>query len=161
MLREWIASKEVRDVRAAEWEGYKQLAKRLPDHHVLSVQLIRTRTNETAAVFTVVRRGEPVQSVLMGDARGRAYPNQYQPPRADDGCDPKNPGQPRVEALVAPTPDSGTGDSSDGFGAVSPDVALGQPPIKQPITPGLVALGTTLLSATFDLGETVESSSNA
>ena len=157
MLKDWIVSKEVRDVRAAEWEGYKQLAKRLPDHHVLSVQLIRTRTNETAVVFTVVRNGEPVQSVLMGDARGRAYPNQYQPPRVGDDCDPKNPNQPRVEALVAPV----TGGGTDDGGAVSPDVALGSPPVKQPITPGLVALGTTLLSATFDLGETVESSSNA
>jgi len=150
-----FGSKEVREFRAAEWDGYRRLAKRLPDHHVLSVQLIRTQTNETAVVFTTVQRGEPVQSVLMGDARGRAYPSQKQP-HVDD------PNRPRLaEAMAAPVPMAmAAGVTAGDYGDMSPDtIALGQPPIKQPITPGLISLGTTLLSATFDLGEVVESGS--
>jgi hypothetical protein len=41
-------------------------------------------------------------------------------------------------------------------GAAEPDgVALGDPPVKQPPTPGLIALASTLLAATFDLAEQV------
>lgn len=146
-----FGSKDVREYRAAEWEGYRRLAKLLPDHHVLSVQLIRTRTNETAAIFTTVRHGQPVRSVLMGDARGRAYPNQYEP-QHDEDCGPNGP---RIEAFAQVTP---VGGDSDGSDQMTPDtVAIGSPPVKQPITPGLIALGTTLLAATFDLGEVVES----
>lgn len=137
-----IKPQEVNDVRAAEWEGFQQLAKRLPDHHVLGVNLVRTRTNQTAAVFTVVRAGAPIQCVVMGDAHGKLLPDQSVPKLAHAPHAP--------HALAA------------GDGDPSPDgMALGEPPVKQPVTPGLVALGGVLLASAFDVGEQITADGKA
>jgi hypothetical protein len=132
--------KAARDVKLAEWEGFKRLAKRLPNHHVLAVELIRTSNDRTAAVFTIVKNHEPFQTVVMGDSHGRVNPNDCHPRVA-------SPADAHVAAearLVA----------ADDIGEVSPDgMALGDPPIKQPPMPGVIALGGSLLSVAFDTGE--------
>src|SRR5882724_3057435 len=144
MMRDWIVSKEVRDVKVARWEGFKQLAKRLPDHHVLSVELVRTEHDETAAVLTIVRDGQPVQYVVMGDAQGRVKPQQREP----------DPDKPRADAQPTPHLAMAAGTSPSGDGSASPaSVALGEPPVKQPPTPGIVAFGSALMTTTFALGE--------
>ncbi|HEX2689058.1 MAG TPA: hypothetical protein VHN14_20690, partial [Kofleriaceae bacterium] len=63
-------SKVVDQVRAARRALWSQMARELPDYHILSVELLRTQGNETLAVFTVVRDRRPVQYVLQGDATG-------------------------------------------------------------------------------------------
>ncbi|HET9627184.1 MAG TPA: hypothetical protein VFP84_37750 [Kofleriaceae bacterium] len=133
MIKQRIDSQEVQNVRAAVWDGFAQLAKRLPDHHVLGVNLVRTREDQTAAVFTVVRGGQPVQCVVLGDARGKLLAQQSAP---------------KLHAAAAAAPFDGD---------ASPDgMALGEPPVKQPVTPGLVSLGGMLLAATFDVGEQLD-----
>lgn len=129
-----MSSKLVRDLKAAQWEGFRRLAAKLPNHHVLAIELVRTFDNETAAVFTVVQKGVPVRSVVFGDERGRVQ----QP----HDC------RHKYEALarMAATPEPTEGDQS-------PDFALGQPPVHQPPTPGLVSLGSALLTSAFDVGE--------
>jgi hypothetical protein len=118
-------SDEVRAVKAARWAGFQRLARQMPNHHVLGVELVRTVNDETAAVFTVVRDGEAIQCVVMGDSRGRLKPGRCEIPPADPGT-------------------------------LYPDgVALGEPPVKQPPTPGIVTLGGTILSLTFGVGEDV------
>ncbi len=57
----------VRDARAAAWA---RMATKLPDHHILSVELFRTEQDETLAVFTLVRNGRPVQQILRANSRG-------------------------------------------------------------------------------------------
>jgi len=135
-----MVSKEVHDVRVARWEGFKRLARKLPNHHILSVELIRTRHDETAAVFTVVRHHEPVQYVVMGDARGRVktYGGEHRAAGA-------------VASMEAITLADGP------MNAVDPDIiALGEPPPKEPPPPGIVAVGGGLLAAAFDVGELVQ-----
>lgn len=162
MFREWVLSKEVHDVKSAEWEGYKKMAAALSDHHVLSVQLIRTRHNETAAVLVLVRDGQPVQQVVFADERGRVFPGQGKPqddgskPRSDDGSKPRV----QTEALVAqaasgpPVPMS-----LDGGGGASPDgMALGQPPISEPPSAAALAIASAALPTVMDLGESAASS---
>jgi hypothetical protein len=140
-----MAAKEVHDVRLARWEGFKRLARRLPNHHILSVELIRTRRDETAAVFTVVRNHVPVQHVVMGDAYGRVKPTNGGPYRtaSDDTSD-----QMEVITLAeGPT------------NAADPDIiALGQLPSMEPPPPGIVAVGAGLLAAAFDVGELIPAS---
>lgn len=180
MIREWIVSKEVRDVKAAQWEGYRRLAMRLPDHHILAVEAIRTRHDETAAVLTFVRGGEPVQYVVYADAQGRVFPGQGVQrgggrdagpgggnQRDDDGCDDQGaPVQARAE-FARVTPAAGGGSGGDGGGGgddgklvvdddggVSPDtVALGGPPVKQPPSPGAISLATSVLSTIFGVAD--------
>ena len=127
-------------MKLAQWDGFKQLAKKLPNHHILSVELIRTRHDETAAVFTVVRNHEPVQYVVMGDAHGKVKASDHV------RCEPAGEGPHAVMALqFAPDDDP-----------ASPDgMALGGPPPQQPSPPGLMAVGGGLLAAAFDVGELV------
>jgi hypothetical protein len=137
-------------LKLAEWEGYKRLAKRLPDHHVLAVQLIRTSNNQTAAVFTIVKNHEPFQTVVMGDDRGRVNPDDCHVRRTPTG-EPHFAAEARI-AAAAPM-GAGTGGGDD-LGDVSPDaMAVGDPPVKQPPTPGMIALAGSLLSVAFDTGE--------
>ncbi|HEU4730287.1 MAG TPA: hypothetical protein VFT22_20460 [Kofleriaceae bacterium] len=135
-----MVPKVVRDVKAARWEGFRQLAKRLPDHHVLAVELVRTSRDQTAAVFTIVRNHEPFQTVVIGDSRGRVDPkNCHFRPEAH--LEPHAAAELRVAA-------------DDDIGIVSPDgMALGDPPVKQPPSPGVVAVGSALLSVAFDVAE--------
>jgi hypothetical protein len=154
-----ISNDELTKVRLARMEGWKQLAKRLPNHHILSVELVRTRNDETAAVFTVVRHHHPVQFLVRADARGRVKANQL-----DEGCDDGRdhgghdhggyetkgghaPGQ-AVEAVALAATAAAAEDPVD------PNlITLGHPPDKEPPPPGILALGSALLGTAFDLGE--------
>ena len=62
---------QVEQVRMARLEGWRRMAKEMKNHQILSVELLRTRQDETAAVFTVSRNGEIVQFLVRGDSRGR------------------------------------------------------------------------------------------
>lgn len=66
-----VTNEQVQQVRQARWEVWRQMAKDMKNHQVLAVELLRTRKDETIAVFTVVRNGEPVQFLVRGDSRGR------------------------------------------------------------------------------------------
>jgi hypothetical protein len=146
MKDQGMLSKAVRDVKLAEWEGYRRLAKRLPDHHILAVQLIRTSNDQTAAVFTFVKNHEPFQTVVMGDSHGRVNPNDCHPRM-------RSPGEPHFAAEAMHVAADVMGD------VVSPDgMAVGDPPVKQPPMPGAIALGGSLLSVAFDTGENVSTS---
>jgi|GEM_PF-6792627 len=157
-------AKEVRDVKIARWEGFRRLAKRLPNHHVLSVELIRTRNDETAAVFTIVRDRQPVQTVVVGDANGRVHTHDCGPrqwmleleARAPMAYDAESLGaEPRAMAMTAADDAGDTGDADpDGF-------AFGGPPPKQPPEPGVIAVGTVLLAAAFNLAEQVPPASDS
>ena len=77
-------------MRIARWHAWEPLAARLPDGHVLSVELLRSRPDQAFAVFTVVRGHVPVQHVVgtaldvTGDAA--ASPNVIalgQPPEKE------------------------------------------------------------------------------
>ena len=140
-----MLSKAVRDFKLAEWEGFKRLAKKLPNHHVLAVELIRTSNDQTAAVFTIVRNHEPFQTVVMGDSHGRVNPND---------CHPRQGWQvEHVAADVHIAPEAKLV-MVEAAAEVPPDgIAVGDPPVKQPPTPGLIALGGSLLSVAFDTGE--------
>lgn len=141
MARQWDVSKEVHDVKSAQWEGYKRMAAMLPDRRVLSVQLIRTRDDETAAVVVLVRNGQPVQQIVFADARGRVYADQDQRPASGD---------PGAAASARA--------SVDLTGTVSPDtVALGQPPISEPPGAAALAIANAMLNSAFDQGETAAS----
>ena len=135
---------EMHDVLVARWEGFKRLAKKLPDHHILAVELIRTLDDQTVAVFTTVRNGEPVRSVVVGDAHGRVDPSDCKP-RATETSHAVAP----MEMKLALDPP----------GADPASMALSGPPPHQPSRPGVVAVGAGLLGAAFDVGELVDTSS--
>jgi hypothetical protein len=156
-----ISNDELLKVRLARMEGWKQLAKQLPNHHILSVELVRTRNDETAAVFTVVRHHHPVQFLVRADSRGRVKASQLDP-----GCDDHGHGHDHghgqggyegkashgleavaLSATAAPLAAAGE-DPADPNA-----IPLGRPPNKEPPTPGILALGAALLGTAFDLGE--------
>lgn len=144
-----ITQAEVDKVRAARWEAWKRMAREMEDHRILSIELLRTEANDTVAVFTVVRNKEPVQYVLRGDRVGsRVRPmisNQPPPPQVKRGRN--------VDTALMP-PMAATPD--DGVSADS--IALGEPPPKEPPPPGIVSLGTSLMTTAFDLGEVAAAS---
>lgn len=165
-----ITNDELLRVRLARWEGWKQLARQLPNHHILSVELVRTRNDETAAVFTVVRHHHPVQFLVRGDSRGRLKAEQL-----GSGCDDGHGhghghgyghegghgtggSGPDVRhaveaahALSAAAPIAAAAASQE---PVDPNaIPLGQPPEKEPPPPGILALGGVLLGSAFDVGE--------
>lgn len=127
------------------------MAKEMPrGHHVLSVELLRINRNETAVVLTVVQNHRLVQYELRGDAKGgnpRPVISRQHVPAA---CN--EPGYeklvPHLAAFI--TRDATT--SGDG-GPIANSVAIGDPPPKEPPQPGAVALGGSLLTTTFNLGE--------
>lgn len=138
MLKDKMGSKELRDLKNAQWEGFRRLAAKLPNHHVLAIELTRTFADETAAVFTVVKDREPVRMVVFGDARGRV--------KSFDEC------HKRYEAFAA----EARVELQPTEGDQSPDFSLAQPPVQQPSTPGIVALASSLLPSAFDVGEHVK-----
>ena len=126
-----VTKKQAQQARMAEFEGWKGQEKVLGRHRILSVELVRTRDDKTAAVFTVFKDHKPTQYVVHGDCRGRVDTEAHTEARlmaraTDDGSDP-----------------------------TESDMALGSPPPKEPPPPGIVALGAGLLSIGFDLGEQV------
>jgi hypothetical protein len=136
---------QVRDARAKWWE---QMARTLPDHHVLAVEMFRIDRDQTVAVFTIVKNRKVVQEVLRGDGRGlNVRPAVAQAHQ----CTPIHIGRDfHVEALMmaaaAPTGDGG---------AEAYAVAIGEPPPKEPPDPGIVAVGGVTLQTAFDVGEQV------
>lgn len=66
-----VTKEQVQQVRLARWEAWRQMAREMKNHQILAVELLRTRGDETIAVFTVNRNGEPVQFVVNGDSMGR------------------------------------------------------------------------------------------
>ena len=66
-----VTKEQVQQVRLARWEAWRQMAREMKNHQILAVELLRTRGDETIAVFTVNRNGEPVQFVVNGDSKGR------------------------------------------------------------------------------------------
>ena len=122
------------------------MAAKLPDHHVLAVEMFRVDRDVTVSVFTLVKHGKVVQEVLQGDGRGLNVK-----PVVPHG-QPTNPlpiGRSlHVEALVMTAP-LASGD--DGVTAYS--IAYGEPPPKQPTEPGIVAAGGVGMQNAFDTTE--------
>jgi hypothetical protein len=145
-------SKEMVDaVRMARWEEWERMAEQMPrGRHILSVELLRTQQNETAVVLTVVQNGKVVQYELRGDARGgnprpvisrQCVPTVCRAPGYEDAM-------PHLMAFI----ERDAGDLGDG-GPVAETIPLGEPPPKESPQPGAVALGGSLLTTTFNLGE--------
>ena len=137
----------VEQVRAARWEAWGRMASKLRDHHILSIELLRTQQNETLAVFTVVKDRKPVQYVLKGDASGanlKALVTHH--------CLPSKLGPShQVEALMMAAPASPMVTQD---GDVSADsIAMGEPPPKQDPPLAIVSLGSAVMTTTFNLGE--------
>ncbi len=121
---------ELQVVMDARWEGFRLLAQQLPNRELLSVELIRTRQDQTVAVFVVVENGAPVKYAVVGDALGRVPPRGLQA------------GANRGSAALVEMPLEG--------GSVDPaNVAYGNPPPTEPITPGIIAAGQELLAVIF------------
>jgi hypothetical protein len=140
-------------VRQARMDSWQKMAAKLPDHHVLAVEMFRVDRDRTLAVFTLVKHGRVVQEVLQGDGRGL----NVRPivPHATQPCPPIDLGrQFHIEALVMP-PAATTSD--DGGSAYA--IAFGDPPPKTPPDPGIVAVGGVGLQNSFDTGEIVTGSS--
>src|SRR5215813_1188643 len=74
------------EVRQARYEAWKRMAKTLPNHHILAVEMFRTENDHTLAVFTLVRDGEPVQEVLRANSRGTNVHAVV--PKNEDECKP-------------------------------------------------------------------------
>jgi hypothetical protein len=133
--------KEVQDVQAARWEGFKRLARTLPDHQILAAELVRTLGDETIAVLTVVRDHAPVRYVITGDAEGRVKAQDHQWYAAE--------GERTAVSVMK------SGKVPPG-GADPAAVAVGDPPPHHPVPPGVLAVGCNLLGATFDVAERVD-----
>ena len=94
-------SKAVDLVRQARMDSWQRMAKELPDHHVLAVEMFRVDRNTTVSIFTLVRRGRVVQEVLQGDGRGLGVKPVV--PRTTVPCSPINLGREfHIDALMAP-----------------------------------------------------------
>jgi hypothetical protein len=140
-------TKAVDLVRQARMDAWQKMAAKLPDHHVLAVEMFRVDRDRTLAIFTLVKHGQVVQEVLQGDSRGL----NVRPivPHATQPCPPLDLGrQLHIEALMMPA-----AATTDGGSAYA--VALGDPPPKGPVEPGIVAVGGVGLQNSFDTGEIV------
>ena len=132
------------------WSGVPRAAycsaSKLPNRHVLAVELVRTFEDETAAIFTVVRNGEPIRTVVIGDAQGRVKAQQKE-------C------SPRLRAMMmADSSEESAAAAGEADGDPTPNFSLGRPPITQDPEPGIVALASALLPSAFNLGEHVDTS---
>lgn len=142
-------TKAVSQVRQARMDSWNRMAKTLPDHHVLAVEMFRVDRNHTVAIFTLVKNGNVVQQVLQGDGRGL---NVRPVVQQKHECVPLHLGrQFHVEAMLMMDASTGTGDGD----VSSYSIALGDPPPKQPPDPGIVAVGGVSLQTAFDVGEVV------
>ena len=140
-------TKAVELVRQARWESWRRMAEKLPDHHVLAVEMYRTDRDTTLSVFTLVRHGKVVQEVLQGDARGL---NVRPVVSRAELCTPLPIGRSlHVESLLMTAPAATTDDG--GVSAYS--IAYGEPPPKQPTEPGIVAAGGVGMANAFDTTE--------
>lgn len=148
--------KAVQQVRDARMEMWSRMAEKLPNRHVLAVEMFRTEDNHTLAVFTLVRHHKVVQEVVRANARGldvkAVFPSHHR-------CEPVQVWPEfHVEALhleaapPADPPPPPPDDEGDG-GVDLNTIALGVPPPKQPPEPGVISTGTAILPTVFDLGE--------
>lgn len=156
-----ISPEQAREVRAALWQGWIKMAQELPNHHILSVELLRTHDDETVAVFTAVKDHMPVRYVVRGDASGRLKPtisdhgdpnDKHGDPHPKHGDPHPKYGDPNAKHGVAAVAARLGGSDNQ----VTPEsMALGEPPPQQPPRPGIVAVGGALLSVAFGVGEQV------
>jgi hypothetical protein len=139
-------SKAVDLVRQARLDSWQRMAKQLPDHHVLAVEMYRTDRDTTLSVFTLVKHGRVVQEVLQGDGRGL---NVRPVVSRAELCNPLPIGRSlHVESLLMMAP------AAAGDGDVSAySIAYGEPPPKQPTEPGIVAAGGVGMANAFDTTE--------
>jgi hypothetical protein len=147
-------TKAVDMVRQARVESWQKMAAKLPDHHVLAVEMFRIDRDRTLAIFTLVKHGKVVQEVLQGDGRGL----NVRPivPHATQPCPPLDLGrQFHIEALMMPA----AATTDDGGSAYA--IAFGDPPPKTPPDPGIVAVGGVGLQNSFATGEIVAGASSS
>lgn len=131
----------VRDVVAARWEGFKRLAKTLPDRQILAVELFRTPADETIAVLVTVRNGEPVRTVITGDARGQLSSHA---PASN-------------ESFTAP---AWLTAAVNGDAANPVSMALGQTVLQQAPTQEMLDIGRGLLGAAFNVAAELASTAS-
>jgi len=161
-----VSKEQVEQVRDARWAAFERMARELPNHHILAIELLRTQREQTLAVFTAVKDRKAVQYVLVADAKG----GRPRPVVTADPCHPPKGTHPdmapihisalALHSFTAPMPPPSGGAPVMAAGATLLDdpadpasIALGVPPPKDDPPPGIVALGTVLLASTFDLGE--------
>jgi hypothetical protein len=141
-------------VRIARWEGWRRLAKQLPNHHVLAVELLRIGPDDTVAIFTVVKHREPVQHVVHGDSRGQLKKfvdhGGQGGQGGQGGYGGKDDGAPPQQHTLSLTMEL---KSTDGGGLDANSIAMGDPPPKEPPPPGITALGGVMLGASFGVGD--------
>jgi hypothetical protein len=140
------------------------MAKQQPNHHILSVELLRTPQNETVVVFTVATKRGPVQYVLKGDAAGgkpRAYVSDPHHRLVRCKSHHTEPAPHGANALLDAEAEAPIAFAANDDPASADAIALGVPPPKEEPPPGIVALGTVLLASAFNLGEQVSSSPTA
>jgi len=137
-------SKETTDIQVARWKGFEVLARALKNRHILGVEMFRTLKDETVAIITISRNGEPVRFMLRADEHGKVRPSDCPPRQLDHGKSPMH----LMHANAVP--DDGAMDPSI--------VSVGHPPPTEPTTPGLVAVIEGLLTDAFNVGEQVDTS---
>ena len=172
-----VTNEQVQQVRQARWEAWRQMAKDMKNHHVLAVELLRTRKDETIAVFTVVRNGEPVQFVVRGDSRGRLLVGKddrggehhehhehhhghqdHHHGHHDHHHEHGDHGEHRGYAVQSAQLEGGQMMAMMALAAAEnpadPDfMAVGDPPPKQPPPAGFTAAGGVMLGTAFDVAE--------
>lgn len=183
-----VSKEEVQQVRLARWDAWRRMAQEMKNHQILAVELLRTEQDETVAVFTVNRNGEPVQFVVRGDSRGRLkddtrdhghdhheHHEHHHHHHHDEHGRHGEPGhggyaeqsvqladttQPMPAMVAMPAMAPAPPPPKDD--PASPDIiALGEPPPKQPPPPGITAVGGVLLAGAFDVAEQVPTGSTA
>src|SRR5215475_2729431 len=107
-------TKAVDMVRQSRWDSWQRMAKELPDHHVLAVEMFRVDRDRTVAIFTLVKNGNVVQQVLQGDGRGLNVKPVV--PHATQPCPPIDLGrQFHIEALMMPAAAPATDDGGSAY----------------------------------------------
>jgi ABC-type Zn2+ transport system substrate-binding protein/surface adhesin len=169
-----VTNEQVQQVRRARWEVWRQMAKDMKNHQVLAVELLRTQKDQTIAVFTVVRNGEPVQFLVRGDSRGRLlvdnadqggehhhhhdHHHGHHHGHHDHGHHEHGDHGDRGYAVQSAQLEGGQMMAMMALAATddpaSPDfMAGGDPPPKQPPPPGFTAAGGVMLGTAFDVAE--------
>lgn len=175
-----VTNEQVQQVRRARWEVWRQMAKDMKNHQVLAVELLRTRNDQTVAVFTVVRNGEPVQFVVRGDSRGRLLDDKddrggehhghhehhdhhhghhdHHHGHHEHHHEHGDHGEHRGYAVQSAQVEGAQAMAMMAFAAAedpaSPDIiAVREPPPKQPPPDGFTAAGGVMLGTAFDVAE--------
>lgn len=146
-------SKAVDLVRQARMDSWQRMAKDLPDHHVLAVEMFRVDRNTTVSIFTLVRHGRVVQEVLQGDGRGLNV--KPVAPRREPTTPIHLGRQFHIDALMAPLALAPVAPTATDGGVTPASIAYGEPPPKDAPRPGVIAVGGTGMQNAFDTGEIV------